>query len=113
MIKYLDLSIQIFTKELRDLPDLVRRSKADDIITNKQSELSDIESLFLGYEDNVLVCSKNYPDTDTFLDHDENDPITQSYFSLYKTKIRSEKMRYLEMEISLLITGIKYSSQNA
>lgn len=52
MIKNPDLSIQIFTKELRDLPDLLRRSEADYIITNKKSELSDIESvlLFHGWE---------------------------------------------------------------
>ena len=106
MMKNHELSVQILTHEIRDLQDLLKSSEADYIITNKKSDSADIESHFLGFEENVLVTSKKYSRTEIFLDHDENEPITKSYFNQNNLLRRPKKMRYLD-DVYGIIDGIK------
>ncbi len=100
------LSLQLFTRELRDLDGLLRSSEADYIITNKKSASRNVQSLFLGFEENVLVQSKKLLSNDIFLDHDENDPTTRGYFSQNKISIKPSNMRYLD-DVYGLIDGVK------
>jgi len=104
--KNLRLSIKLMTREMQDLEDLLKRTEVDYIITDKKSSSSDIESVFLGYEENVLVRSSKFPENDIFLDHDENDPTTKNYFSKHKVSFKPSNMRYLD-DVYGLIDGVK------
>jgi DNA-binding transcriptional LysR family regulator len=106
MLANLNLSIQIMTKETRELDELLKRSEVDYIITNLEPSSPHIESLLLGYEENVLVTSKKFPETEFYLDHDENDPITEKYLSKYKVNLKNLKRRYLD-DVYSLIDGVK------
>ena len=106
MIKNQRLSIQLFTKELHELPRLLRNAEADYILSNRKSDSPDIENIFLGYEEYILVRSKKHPETDVFLDHDENDPMTTEYFSRNKMSYKPKMMCYLD-DIYGLIDGVK------
>ncbi|MES3039277.1 MAG: LysR family transcriptional regulator [Bdellovibrionota bacterium] len=101
-----NLSVEFFTKELRELNDLLRRSEVDYILTNQKSETPDIESIFLGIEENVLVASKKYSDLEIYLDHDPSDPTTSGFFRQNKGSDRPKKMRYLD-DVYGLIDGVK------
>ncbi len=101
-----DLSISFMTKEIRDLNDLLRRSEVDYIITSQESASPDIESVYLGVEENVLVVSKEHPQNETFLDHDEHDPTTTGYFRQNKMNVRPKRIRYLD-DVYGLLDGVK------
>lgn len=106
MTKNPRLSIQLLTKELSDLPGLLKSAEADYIITNIKSDSPDIESVFLGIEENVLVKLKKAQDSEIYLDHDERDPSTKSYFSQNKMSFKPTGMRYLD-DVYGLIDGVK------
>jgi len=99
------LSIQIFTSELRELPSLLFSSKADFILHNKEIKKEGIRNIFLGFEENVLVEAKNAINKDIFLDHDETDPTTSSYFKLLGKDSPKHK-RYLD-DVYGLLDGVK------
>jgi DNA-binding transcriptional LysR family regulator len=101
-----NLSIQLITRELGDLEDLLRRTEVDYILMSKASTSPDIESIFLGYEENVLVTSKKHPENNIFLDHDEGDPTTTSYFKQNKINFQTSQKRYLD-DVYGLIDGVK------
>lgn len=100
------LSIQLITEEISELRSLLNSSRVDYILTNRKSESPDIESIFLGYEDNVLVKLKASPDTDVYLDHDESNPTTSGYFSQNKISFRPSKFRYLG-DVYGMIEGVR------
>ncbi len=100
------LSIQLITKELQDLSSLLKSAEADYVFTNKKSDSPNIESLFLGYEENVLVKLKKAPDTEIYLDHDETDPTTKGYCSQNKIAFKPLNMRYLD-DVYGLVDGVK------
>lgn len=100
------LSIQLMTREMRDLEPLLRSAQADYIITNQLTESSHLECLLLGYEENVLVRSKKHKDQKIYLNHDENDPLTEMYFRKFKLKLDSLNMRYLD-DVYGLIEGVR------
>lgn len=101
-----NLSIQIITKEIRDLEDLLKRAEVDYLLTSREPSTEDIESIFLGYEENVLVISKKHSESNIFLDHDERDPTTTGYFKQNKSAFKPLKMRYLD-DVYGLIDGVK------
>lgn len=96
------LSLYLMTKELRELPQLLKTAEVDYILTNEDSDSEEIESVFLGIEDNVLVQSKKNPPPDIFLDHDETDPTTKAYFLKNKIQFKPKNMRYLDDVYGLL-----------
>lgn len=106
------LSIQLMTKELRELDGLLKSAEAEYIITNHKSESSEIESVFLGYEENVLVKLKKSPATQIFLDHDESDATTRGYLAQNKSALKISGMRYLD-DVYGLIDGVKNGYGNA
>lgn len=106
MLKNPQLSLQIFTKEIYELSGLLQSSEADYILTTQKSDSPDIESLFLGYEENVLVGSKKHLDTNIFLDHDPNDSTTKNFFAQQELSFKPTAMRYLD-DIYGIIEGVK------
>jgi DNA-binding transcriptional LysR family regulator len=104
--KHTGLSFQFFTKEIRELEDLLRRSEADYIITTHESSSPDIESVFLGIEENVLVVSKKNKKTESFLDHDSHDETTSAYFRQNKIKLKPKRMSYMD-DVYGLIDGVR------
>ncbi len=101
------LSLQLITKEISDLNSLLKSGEADYILTNKKSDSPNVQSLFLGIEENVLVKLKKSSNSDIFLDHDESDPTTKSYFSQNKISFKPSNKRYLD-DVYGLIDGVKY-----
>ena len=106
MIQNPRLSLQLMTKEIFELPQLLRSGQVDYIITNQKSQSQDIESIFLGIEENVLVKLKKSVDAEIYLDHDENDPTTKNYFLQNKMAFKPKSMRYLD-DVYGLIDGVK------
>lgn len=100
------LSLNLMTKELRELPSMLKSGEVDYILTNRPSDSEEIESLVLGVEENVLVRSKKAPENQVYLDHDETDPTTKAYFSLNKIRFNPENMRYLD-DVYGLLDGVK------
>lgn len=99
------VSIQTYTAELSQIPELLRSSRVDFVLHNRSVEKEGIINEFLGYEENVLVQSRKFPHTEIFLDHDENDVTTSSYFSLKGKKLNIRK-RYLD-DVYGLLDGVK------
>lgn len=100
------LSIQLITKEIQDLRTLLNNAEVDYILTSKKSDSPNIESIFLGYEKNVLVKLKKAAETNIYLDHDANAPTTKAYFSQHKTSFKPSNIRYLD-DVYGLIDGVK------
>lgn len=100
------LSLHLISRELEELPPLLKRGEVDYILTTRKSPSAEVESQFLGFEDNVLVKAKKSRGTDIYLDHDENDPTTSAYFSQNKVPFKPKAMRYLD-EVYGLIDGVK------
>lgn len=77
-----ELRISLMTKELHELPGLLKRGEADFIVSSHKLEHSNIAVRELGKERNVLVERKNYSGPDVYLDHDENDQTTLQYLKI-------------------------------
>ena len=99
------LGIELVTKELSELEPILRQGAVDFVITNRASQNDTIKSQFLGFEENVLVAHKDFPNHPVFLDHDPDDVTTSSYFSLTNQK-RPKNMRYLD-DVYGLLDGVK------
>ncbi|MCB0392345.1 MAG: LysR family transcriptional regulator [Bdellovibrionales bacterium] len=100
------LSLTILSVELDELFDLLKTSKVDFVLSNKEPQEQAIKSTFLGYEYNVLVESKKYPFAGNYLDHDSEDVTTSSYFKLKPGLASNIKKRYLD-DVYGLIDGVK------
>ncbi len=105
MKQHQQLSIQTYTGELSELDHLFRTGRVDYLLFNKKIERSGVVSKFLGYEENVLVSHKNFRASEIYLDHDESDVTTSSYFRLLKRKPPQRK-RYLD-DVYGLLEGVK------
>lgn len=90
------LKLQMMIREVYELPDLLKRSKIDFIIINHDIDREDIESILLGYEENILVRQKNYSGENIYLDHDENDKVTLDYLKKFDKKSKQPKRYYLD-----------------
>lgn len=100
------LSLQLLTKEMSELSRLLATAEADYILTNEKSLSQNIENLFLGYEEYVLVKLKRGAELEIYLDHDENDQTTRNYFSQNNLNFRPKSIRYLD-DVYGLIDGVK------
>jgi DNA-binding transcriptional LysR family regulator len=103
--KYPQLKFQMISKEMNELPVLLRRGEIDYMIHYHELIRDEIETVSLGNEKNVLVEKANYDGPNVFLDHDENDQTTAKYLKLIKSK-ESYDRRYLD-DVYGLIDGVK------
>ncbi len=100
------LSMSMTSVEIDELYELLRTSKVDFVLSNKDPQNKSIKAEFLGYEDNVLVESTKYEFNNCYLDHDSKDVTTSSYFKL-KPKLNNDiQKRYLD-DVYGLIDGVK------
>ena len=69
--------------EMRQLPELLATGNVDFIVTDTPLHKADTEIVPLGQEEYVMADSVEHPlDTETYLDHDPDDPTTAKFFSL-------------------------------
>lgn len=101
------LSFQLFTREMGELDSLLKSSEADYILMSRRSGSAEIESLFLGVEESVMVRSKKATKVEgIYLDHDENDEVTRNYFRQNKLAFNPKGMRYLD-DVYGLLDGVR------
>jgi len=109
--KHPEVGFTLVTKELTDLLSILKSGEVDFIITNKIPKNHNLEAISLGYEENVLVQSKKYKNSNLFLDHDSEDVTTSSYFRLLKKAQHNEiykiKRRYVD-DVYGLIDGVRF-----
>lgn len=101
------LQCTVLTRELGDLPDLLRRGEADFIVIDNELPREDLEAVFLGYEENVLVRPRRHKlSHEVYLDHDPNDLTTARYFQKGQGKAKKLERRFLD-DVYGLIDGVR------
>lgn len=98
------LQLQMCTKEMEELPPLLKSGQIDFMILDHVLEHEDLTSVLLGHESNVLIQKKNYQGPKVYLDHDENDQTTLRYLKLKKMALLDR--HYLD-DIDGLIEGVR------
>lgn len=106
-----ELSAHTFTAELSETLPLLQSSKADFILHNQEQKKEVYECVFLGFEEYVMVSSKENNKSDIYLDHDENDLTTSAYFQMLEQN-PPNKRRYLD-DIYGLLDGVRLGLGNA
>lgn len=104
----------LFSRELAELPGLLRHGEADLILTDSELGRDGVHSLLLGFEENVLVRSRKWKKAECFLDHDANDLTTQRYCQKFGQKFGQKpgqkgkriERRFLD-EVYNLIEGVR------
>ncbi len=102
------LKLNLVTKEILELPDILRRGEVDYMILDNRIDREELERISLGYEQYVLVQKKKYDGPEIYLDHNSNDAITEEYFKLAKRKTKKLERRYLN-DIYGLLDGVTQS----
>ena len=104
MKKNPQVQIHLVTKELYELPDLLKSGALDMMILDTSLDKAGIKSVFLGEELNVRIRKKGMPPQEIFLDHDENDETT---FRFLKLKSGSKIRRHYFDDIYGIIDGVR------
>lgn len=95
------------SREMGDLPELLKQGEVDYLITDHEIESDAIESVLLGYESNVLVShTKLNVSEDVYLDHDERDRTTWRFFQIQNHKPKTMRRIYLD-DIYGILDGVK------
>lgn len=101
------LKLEMISRELNELPDLLKTGEIDFMILDRNLNREDLVSVHLGDEANVLVQKKNSKVPDIFLDHHEDDEITFKYLKVRSSeKLSKIERRYLD-DVYGLIDGIR------
>jgi DNA-binding transcriptional LysR family regulator len=75
------------TRELRELPQLLRTGEADHVFWDRPIDRSGVEAELLGYEELVMVEAKGTKSKGLiYLDHDADDDTTQRFLQAQGTK---------------------------
>jgi DNA-binding transcriptional LysR family regulator len=99
------VGLSVFSREVAALPELLRRGEADLIVLDRELETSGVKSVFLGFEENVLVRGKKNTNNH-FLDHDADDLTTQRYFQKFGKGPKTLE-RHLLDDVYGLIDGVR------
>ncbi len=110
--KHTELGFTLVTKELADLLSILKNGEVDFIVTNKNPNRQDIEAIYLGVEENVLIESKRFQKALNYLDHDAQDVTTSSYFKVSKKEYQKFQRRYVD-DVYGLIDGVKHGLGSA
>ena len=69
--------------EMRQLPELLATGNVDYVVTDTPLHKADSEMVPIGQEEYVMVDSVEHPlETETYLDHDPDDPTTAKFFGM-------------------------------
>ncbi len=104
--KHGELGLTLVTKELSELMPILKNGEVDFIISNKDPKRQDIQAIYLGIEENILVESKKIINSLNYLDHDADDVTTTSYFRVNKKDNQKFEQRYVD-DVYGLIDGVK------
>ena len=109
LIREHQVQFHLFTRELSELQAMLTRAEVDYLITDQKSENQAIESLFLGYEENVMICAAGQKKQaiQWILDHDELDEVSMKYQRINKISSKKLNKRYLD-DVYGLIDGVRH-----
>jgi len=88
------IKIYFISREMDELPHLLRNGEIDFMIYDKEMNREDLVSKKIGIERNVLIQKKNYTGGEVYLDHDEEDQTTKKYLSKFNPKVKFERSYY-------------------
>jgi len=103
------LKVEFFSKELRELPDLLLSGEVDFIVVDKEIKDQRIQSQLLGQETLVHIRNKtlaHQPDPPIFLDHDAHDMTTYRFFAA-QNKQNFEFDRCFYDDVYGLLDGVR------
>ena len=101
------VSLELQNYEMRDMVSSLEKAEVDMILTSEPSKKDGLVTVFLGYEENVMVTAKNKNSPkNVFLDHDAEDPTTLAFCKLNGMDSSKLRRRFLD-EVYGLIEGIK------
>lgn len=104
--KHPQLEIDLLSRELLELPDLLMTGRVDFIFLNSPIEKMHLENHLLGFERYVLVESAKCDSRkNIYLDHDENDTLTSEFLSLQKSESHNITINYFD-NINLIISAV-------
>ncbi len=108
LIQENQVQFHLFTRELNELAAMLTSAEVDYLITDQKSQNQAIESLFLGYEENVMICAsgKRKQTIEWILDHDELDEVSMKYQKINKISSKKLSKRYLD-DVYGLIDGVR------
>jgi DNA-binding transcriptional LysR family regulator len=99
--------LNLLIRELRDLPDLLRRGEIDLMILDHRLDKDGLEAVQLGFERNVLVQKRGAKVPEIYLDHDEEDLVTRKFLKISGKKVTKLERRYLD-DVYGLLDGVRY-----
>lgn len=91
--------------EMSQLPDVLMRGEADFVIMDHAHQKSNVHTHVLGHEKYVLIRSKYFPVSNTYLDHDPNDKFTKLFFKS-QGKHHQDLLRSYVDDIEGIINGV-------
>lgn len=114
LIRENKIQFHLFTRELSELPSLLSSAEVDYLITDRKMESQSIESVFLGYEKNVMICAKGQKKKPVqwIIDHDELDDVSMKYVKNNKFTASKLNKRYLD-DVYGLIDGVRHGLGSA
>ena len=100
------VQIDLFTREVRELPIMLKSGEADFIFTDHPIEKQEVENRLVAQEDYVLIESRNGTSRkDVYIDHDEFDHTTADFFKFQKLPQKQYKRAYFD-EIYTIIEAV-------
>ncbi len=96
-----EVTLHLLTRELTELPRLLRSGEADFVILDRAIDAPNVRSVPLGNEEYVLVEGRAYRGDPIYLDHDEDDLTTHRYLQAAR-KPTSGRRQYLDDIYGLL-----------
>ncbi len=103
---YPKVGAELTTKEMRELPRLLKTGEVDFVFLDHPIEKEGIEARLLGFEENVLIESKvSGAKRDVFLDHDAEDDTTFRFFEI-QSKKRTKLERVFLDDIYGILDGV-------
>ena len=103
------IGLELTSRELHELPSLLRSGQADFVLTDTEIHASQVRSTKLGYEQYVVVKRRRGPYLEgVFLDHDERDETTLRFFKEQKRSAQPKNFRrsYLD-NVEMLIEAVR------
>lgn len=97
--------LSLLSRELGDLPDLLRRGEADFVLLDHEPAREGVDGQLLGFEDYVLARPKRAA-PEIYLDHDADDTITHRYFQKHGPRGKRLERRFLD-DVYGLLDGVR------
>lgn len=102
-----EVRIEVVTREMRELPTLLRSGETDFVFLDHALEKEGAEAHLLGYEENVLIEPKTaHARADVFLDHDLEDDRTLRFFEAQGRKQKKPNRAFLD-EIYCILDAVE------